>query len=174
MLSRLAAARSLLLDHELLDKGDHLLLIHQAISICVYFNENLFELGLIVVVWRWAILQDSLQEVPCFFLVKLAAMVIIEIFPDFLDGVCVDTILLIFWRDLPGESAITFEDLVVNKHLNVAREALPNDRSFVVEGFTVDHNHLLQAFRLGCLSVLSILFKLQLRLHLLRLRYVDA
>ena len=127
MLSRLAAPRGLLLNHELLDKGDHLLLVHHAISICIYLNEGRFELGLIVVVWRWAILQDRLQEVPCFFLVKLAAMVIVELRPDFFDGVRVDTILLVFRRDLPWERAVSFEDLVVDKNLNVAREALPND-----------------------------------------------
>lgn len=93
---RLAAPRSLPLDHELLQEGDHLLLIHHAISICVYLNESRFEPGLIVFVWWWAILKDRLQQRPCFFLVKLAAMVSVELLPDLLDGVCVDTILLVF------------------------------------------------------------------------------
>jgi len=146
-LGRLAGTGSFLSFQKILDKRDHLMLFDKSISILIDLNEGLLEPALVVVVRWWAILEDYLQEASSLILVKLSAIVCVELHPDLIDGLSVDAIIFILFGDLAGERAVSLKDLVVNEHLNVRGETLPNDRSLIVQSLAIDHNDLLGAFR---------------------------
>ena len=96
MLQNLAYSLSL---EEQLDEADHLLLLNQAVLVGVDHSEGLFELGLVVVVRRGDVSEHSLKESLGLGLVKSAAVVLVKLLPDFVDGLSVDTVLLDLSRE---------------------------------------------------------------------------
>ena len=96
MLQNLAYSLSL---EEQLDEADHLLLFNQAVLVGVDHGEGLFELGLVVVVRRGDVSEHSLKESLRLGLVKSATVVLVKLFPDFVDSLSVDTVLLDLSRE---------------------------------------------------------------------------
>ena len=169
---------------ECLDEESHLVLLNEAIPVLIDRLEGLIEFGLVVVVGRRAVGEHSLQEALGLLSVESAAVVLIKLAPDLVDGLGVDALLLNLSGESPSEKAVGDEDRVVDEDLEVAWEALPSDGLLVLKCLAVDDDDLLLnlgSLRSGGGDWLTILIrgrslgsKLELWLLRLGLRDVDT
>lgn len=90
----------LALSHDAFDEHDHLVPLNQAISVLVHSVESVIELGLVEVVGRGNVLEDCLQELFTLSFVQSAAIVFVELSPDAVYSLFVDTVAF----NLSGQS----------------------------------------------------------------------
>ena len=104
----------------------HFVFFDSVVPACVNDGEGMLELVLFVVVGRWQVLKDSLDEVLRLSFIQVSIVITIEINPDLVDQLCQEAVALELRRQLFRESVEFQEEPIVDQHLNVAWLALPS------------------------------------------------
>ena len=73
----------------------------------------------------------------------MATIVLVELGPDLINGVLIDSVAFDFGGQSASKCFVSREDGVVDEDLKIRWEALPKDRVLIVEGLSVNDDHLL-------------------------------
>ena len=96
------------------------------VSTLVKDGEGLLEFLFLVVIGRWQVLQDRLNEVLGLSFVQVPVVITIKVDPDLVDLLSEEAIAFELRRQLSGESVELQEESIVDEHLNIAWLALPS------------------------------------------------